>query len=62
VNVTLEPAQIVEAEVAIVTDGGVVGLMVIPTLLDVPVDGDAQPKFDVITQVTVSRLFNEVDP
>lgn len=51
------PAQNVVADALIETEGGVVGFTVINTLFDVPVEGAAQPKLEVITQVTESLLF-----
>jgi type II secretory pathway component PulF len=56
VNVTFEPAQTVPADVVTVTDGAVVGLIVIVIPVLVAVVGEAQPELEVITQVITSLL------
>ena len=55
-NVTFEPAQTVPAEVVTVTEGAVVGLIVIVMPVLVAVVGEAQPELEVITQVITSLL------
>lgn len=57
-NVTLVPAQIVEAEAATETDGVTTGLTIMVIPEDVAVVGDAHDSVDVITQVTMSPFVN----
>jgi hypothetical protein len=52
VKVTEVPAQIVEAEGVITTDGVTAGFTVMVTALEVAVVGVAQGAVEVITQVT----------
>ena len=51
---TFVPAQIVVADAATEIVGAVVGLIVTVMPVEVPLVGVAQPKFEVITQVTAS--------
>ena len=61
VNVTCVPAQIVVDDALILTDGATLAVTVIGIALDVAVAGEAQPKEDVITNVTTSLLARVVD-
>lgn len=51
----------VVSAVLIEIDGGVFGFTIILILLDVALLGEAHPKFEVITQVTESLLFNALE-
>jgi hypothetical protein len=61
VNVTPVPAHILLVLALIVRDGADDGLTVKVTLLEVAVVGEAQAKFEVITQLTISPLCSAED-
>jgi hypothetical protein len=60
VKVTEVPAQMVEAEAAILTAGVTAAFTVMVTLFEVAVGELGQAAVDVITQDTTSELANEV--
>jgi hypothetical protein len=61
VNVTLAPTQIFVVLGETVTEGVTGTETIIVTAFEVALAGDAQFAFDVITTVTTSPLFNEVE-